>query len=327
MNPLLCVIPLCDKDLAATQELVKWIGELGGCKNHPCLLVADSKVNGRDRGFLKMECEAVFSHVQEIEFTEIAAPEGLRWPVWRWHANQMFLRAIEHVFANCRLPFLWLESDATPMRSGWLDEIAESYYAQPMRFHGPIIRAGETRPEFWPERHMAGVAVYPSNAVLVLRKWCGHETTWDLGGGPDVVPKASKCRLIQHSYGPSETEAWSFIVEDGKVKTINGNSLVSPREDCALFHRVKDGSLIKCLRELKAKGENGHHGAAPRPPIEDYVPSSSPVAFSFSTPEGTGDVLTNGEIRAHPIEHSAPPATVAKRRPGRPRKIREVVTT
>jgi hypothetical protein len=313
MNPLLCTIAYCQKDLAATQELVKWIGELGGCKNHPCLLVSDSKVSGRDRGFLKLECENLFSHVQEIEFTEIDPPAGLRWPVWRWHANQMFLRAIEHVFANCRLPFLWLESDATPMRSGWLDEISESYYAQPMRFHGPIIRATEPRPEFWPERHMAGVAVYPSNAVLVLRKWCGHETTWDLGGGPDVVPKASKCRLIQHSYGVSETEAWSFAVKDGKVTAVNGDGTFQPREDCALFHRVKDGSLIRALRELRE--------------MECAAGISSWTKKTISRPDGSENVLTDPSIVVGINGHATPPEpVVVKRRPGRPRKISQPVT-
>lgn len=251
-QPLLCVIAFCGKDAHATEELLKWIEELGGCQNHHCLLVADNKVEPRQRAFIKMRAESCFASAEEIEFVEPPLPEVLKWPPWRFYANQMFLRAAEHIFVNYRLPFLWLEADAVPMRMGWLDTIANSYYGQPKRFHGPIIIAGENRPAHWPEKHMAGVAVYPMTAVHVLRPYCGGEHTWDLGAGNDVVPKASKCRLIQHSYGPSEEDGWTFEARDGKLSCTNSTNGFAIREDAVLFHRCKDGSLIRALRELKA---------------------------------------------------------------------------
>ncbi len=249
MNPLLCVIPYCGKEAGPVRLLLEWIAELGGCDAHHCLLVVDSKVEKNDREWIRLSAENCFSTVESIEFQEGTPPKGLRWPIWRYWANQMFLLAANHIGENCRLPFLWLEADATPTKAGWLDEIANAYYSQPKRFMGPIIlNQSADRPAYWPERHMAGVAVYPMTAVNVLRKWCGPETTWDLGGGPDVVPKASKTRLIQHFYGVSEAEAWSFKCDDGRIV---GQGGFSPREDAVLFHRCKDGSLIKCLRELK----------------------------------------------------------------------------
>lgn len=253
MNPLLFTLAYCPKDAELTSNLFQWMQELDGEVKHPCLLVVDSKVDPRERAFIKMRAESLFTHVQEIEFTEqpLPPPELLRWPPWRFQANQMFLRAAQHVWACCRLPFFWMEADATPLVPGWLDRLAESYYQQPMRYHGPIIIAGENKPSHWPERHMAGVAMYPMTAVHALAKYCTGEYTWDLGGGNDIVPQASQCRLIQHNYGPSEHEGWSFEVRDGKLACNHPVQQFVIREDAVVMHRCKDGSLIRALRALR----------------------------------------------------------------------------
>lgn len=242
----------CAKDAQLAHDVIEWIGELDPQVNHPCLLVVDSRVDPRQRAFIKLRAQGIFSHVQEIEFVEPAPPPVLKWPLWRYFANQMFLRAARHVWDNCRLPFLWMEADAVPMKSGWLDAIAASYYSQPMKYHGPILIAGESRPAHWPEKHMAGVAVYPMTAAHTLEKYCGGEHTWDLGSGPEVTQRASKCRLIQHAYGPSEEEGWSFIIKDGKAIANHPTQTFQVRDDCVLYHRCNDGSLIRCLRELRA---------------------------------------------------------------------------
>lgn len=264
MNSLLCVIGYCRKDAAAALELLKWIDELGGCQLHHCLLVVDSKVDGPQRVFIKMSAENSFASVEEIEFQEPAPPKVLRWPLWRYFANQMWLRAAWHVSENCRLPWLWLEADATPMRAGWLDTITNSYYAQPKLFHGPIILAGANRPAHWPAAHMAGVAVYPPRAGYILKDFCGGEHTWDLGAGDTVVPKATKCRLIQHSYGPSEEDGWKFKVKAAQIVTDHPDQTVVIRDDCVLFHRCDDDSLIRCLRQLRStENGNGHYQEKP----------------------------------------------------------------
>lgn len=275
MNPLLCVIGYCPKDAAAAQELLKWIDELGGCQRHHCLLVVDSKVDGPTRVFIKMSAENSFASVEEIEFKEPPAPKILKWPLWRYFANQVWLKAAWHVSENSRLPWLWLEADATPLCAGWLDKIADSYYAQPKLFHGPIILAdAANRPAHWPRAHMAGVAVYPPRASYILEKFCSGECTWDLSGGDTVVPKASKCRLIQHNYGSSEEDGWKFKIEGGKIVCDHPEQTVVIRDDCVVFHRCDDDSLIRCLRQLRAaENGNGHYPEKPEMigTVEDFV--------------------------------------------------------
>jgi len=265
--PLLFTLAYCQKDAAQADALLHWMEELDREVKHPCLLVVDSKVEPRERAFIKLRADSIFTHVQEIEFKEMPKPEVLRWPLWRYQANQMFLRAAKHVWDHCRLPFFWMEADAAPTRSGWLDDLATSYYQQPMKYHGPIIVAAPNRPQHWPERHMAGVAIYPMTAMHVLAKYCTGEFTWDLGGGNDVVPQASKCRLIQHNYGPSEHEGWSFEARSGKVVCTHPTQQFVIRDEALVVHRCKDGSLIRSLRE--ARGHSSPMTSIPQTDVVD----------------------------------------------------------
>lgn len=304
MNPLLFALAYCPKDAAATQLLFEWINELGGCPGHHCLLTVDSKVDGPTRAFIKMAAENAFDHVQEIEFTEPPPPPVLRWPLWRFQANQMFLRTAQHIFDSCRGPFLWGEPDAIPMKAGWMDALSDSYYSQPMKFHGPIITLRGEIQAHMPTRHMAGVAIYPNSAVHYLAQFCGGEHTWDLGGGPTVVPKASKTRLIQHTYAPAtatdENTGWTFTVKGGKLKAV-GDDHFQIWEECVLFHRVKDGSLIKALRQLR-QAENGNSSGNHQPPTSRV---------------GLVDAERLFPLPAEPITVPHP----VKRGPGRPRKV------
>jgi hypothetical protein len=242
--------------------------------------------------------------VDELTFKAAPFPV-LKWPLWRYYANQMFLMGAEHINANYRTPFLWLEADAVPMRAGWMQELADSYYSQPKWFHGPIIvNRSPNRPAYWPEKHMAGVAIYPVRAANILKKYCGGEHTWDLGGGLEVVPKATRCRLIQHDYGPSEEKGWSFTMtpspapESGTIEPFSeqfGRFL--PRRDCALFHRCKDGSLIRCLREMKKQEGNGDHIAvAPSVPSDLNLFASQTSRYRRGNPQ-TAPEIAKGNSR------------------------------
>jgi hypothetical protein len=310
-QPLLFVLAFCAKDVDLTANLMDWIGELDPNVDHPCLLVVDSKVDPRKRAYIKLKAQGIFSHVQEIEFVEPAPPAVLKWPLWRYFANQTFLRAAQHIWANCRLPFFWMEPDAVPMHPGWLDDIAESYYGQPMRYHGPIINIVGERPAHFPKQHMAGVAVYPMTAVHTLARYCDGEHTWDLGSAADVIPQASKCRLIQHTYSPptaaSENEAWKFELRDGKL-VAQGMSTSPVREDCVVFHRVKCDSLIRCLRELRAKV------------AQDGARSMEVIQDSFDS-----QITTGGIVQPTPL-HSSFDIPI-KRGPGRPRKLQPEMQT
>lgn len=269
LNALHVVIPYCQKDEDLVRILLQWIETINKQDNviHPLLFVVDSKVRkGVRNEFIKM-AERVFSFVEEIEFVEPPHPgPELRYPIWRYWANQMFLTASKHIFENCRLPWLWLEPDAVPMHGGWLDELSFAYYSQPKRFMGSITRRSGELPPNIPKENLAGVAVYPVSAYRMLAKWCGPGHCWDLAGAADVLPMTTKTRLIQHTYGISEQAGWVFKkdrAEDDPPEVIEPFSLVGkmqiPREDCVLFHRSKDASLLDLLNQefQKAKKNVG----------------------------------------------------------------------
>lgn len=272
MNPIICVIPYCQKDLELAKNLLKWIGELNGCGCHSCVLIADSNVSKEERLALKELAIPSFFHVESL-------PVNIS--TFGFAPNHMFMSAAQQMMLKFKQPWLWLEPDAVPLREGWLDAISKAYDLSPKRFLGSLISADQPG---LPATHLSGVAVYPNDAFPIFDAFASLKSAnvaWDMETALDVVPRAAHSDLFQHFWGKQGMSP-TFVKDDVSPRPENGLPFSFIRPDAALFHRNKDGTLINLLRErLNAPQEQSSQPIIPEiPKRRGRPPKHSPAITS-----------------------------------------------
>lgn len=153
--------------------------------------------------------------------------------------NKMFRRALELCSAiTPNNAMLWVEPDATPTRPTWVDEIRDEYRKCDRPFMGDHVTVGQTIP------HMTGNAVYPANwkAFPSLAALPGPKLDqgWDSMCAYETFANSHKADTIQQIWRPKLpiTDTTAIVGQRGTMKL---------RDSTALFHQVKDGSLIDLL--------------------------------------------------------------------------------
>jgi len=118
---MLLIIPVSQEDYQLSDDIIRVITKLGGCKKHSLLTVARPSINiaafkiahALKDSFLSTECH-------------IFNTNGM--PGWPQGPNFYFQETIRHLKSiENQLPWLWMELDATPLKSGWLDCIEKEY--------------------------------------------------------------------------------------------------------------------------------------------------------------------------------------------------------
>ncbi len=147
--------------------------------------------------------------------------------------NQVFKGAIQHVEKHHPgTAMLWVEADAIPTRPTWISDIAEEYRACDRPFMGDVYREGQLP-------HGTGNAVWhpnwrkyaPSLAALGT-----EEQGWDTICAFETLPRWHPAKTIQQIWRPP-------------LPITSGWALKAIRPTTALFHQVKDGSLIDYLNK------------------------------------------------------------------------------
>jgi hypothetical protein len=234
---MLCVLPVFKDDVDRLLNLLNWIREIGGCKDHEAVVVADAATPATSVFQIRNEAKGLFNTVQIITTEQSVAgwPEG---------PNELFLTAAR--FAKERnTHWLFLEPDAVPLRAGWLDRLDIQYRATGARYLGQIVPCHKPG---LPTQHFTGVGIYPADAItdvetIVLQN---PKVAFDISTAQVLVPKAKSCELLQHLWGEignPPTFAMKGIPGTG---TFGIDYL---RKDAVLFHRTKDGKLIQLLRQ------------------------------------------------------------------------------
>jgi hypothetical protein len=236
---MLCALPVFKDDIPKLLNLIKWIDQLGGCKDHDAVIVADAATPAGLTFEVQEKAAQCFKSV-EIATTEKAIngwPEG---------PNELFLRAARHAKAvGCH--WLFLEPDCVPLCPGWLDKIDIHYRVKGARYLGQIVPCNEPRGTL-PPRHFTGVGVYPANAILNV-EWPvlqNPRMAFDISTAGVVVPQATHCELFQHLWGEVGNPP---TFAEKAVPGTNTFGLDYLRSDAVLFHRTKDGKLIDLLRK------------------------------------------------------------------------------
>lgn len=249
MKPFLVILPFHSGDFQLGLDLLGWIGELGGAKEYPLLLLASKRALNIETGRMAQAASNVFGEV----FLERAP--GLDDEKWPRGANVMFRRACELVHTRFKLPFLWLEPDCVPMKSGWLNAICAEYMTCGKPFMGNV-RTQTTNPNL-PQTYLPGCSVYPSNALsLLAEKMQRLEVAWDVSTAEVTVPHAHRSRLFYEWWGiKGIPPMFKAVREKGDPENVMVPSQI-PKE-AALFHRCKDGNLIRILRPKPLRTKTG----------------------------------------------------------------------
>lgn len=229
---MMCVIPFFAGDVGLAQELLKWCGDLGGCKEHPCLLVADAATPWDDVRKARALALEVFKSVLCITNRETV-------PGWIPGSSSLFKAAAMFCAGQA---FMWVEPDAVPLRAGWLDELENHYRNCGKAFMGTVVR--HDQPGI-PNPYFEGCGVYPPDCWERMKQVWDPRYSWTRATYSVTIPQAAHTPLIHHLWG--EVGRPPTFAE----KNVPGTDvfcLAQLNASAVLFHRNKDGSLIRLLR-------------------------------------------------------------------------------
>lgn len=231
---MICTLAFFAGDKPNAANLAQWINQLGGVKHHDCLLVVDA---GTTPAGVVEHMHQAFKSLTIIR-SEPVDSKGT-WGDGTTDAsgpNEMWLTAATYIQHRIRKRWFWLESDAIPTRSTWLDEIEAEDKRGAKAFTGAYVDIPPHEP------HMTGIAVYPPDvASHSLAMAIPGKIAWDYAGRKETVDKgkAHFTDLIQHEY--------RIHGESPTFPTQESLSVIKART--AVFHRCKDSTLIDRLRE------------------------------------------------------------------------------
>src|SRR4029077_2047648 len=166
---MIVALPFCERDTDQVTRLLEWIIQLGGCPNHDAVLVADAAVQWSD--VLDVVSLANKAFRSATGTTNDEPVDG-----WIPGSNSLWKAAAMHC-QTLKEPWLFLEPDAVPLRTGWLDEIQAEYQRSGRAFLGSVVPNNMVDP---PKPYLEGVAVYPTNAWNRLSPLFKMEESWTL---------------------------------------------------------------------------------------------------------------------------------------------------
>jgi hypothetical protein len=232
------VFPFHAGDYARFLELMRWLRQLDGpviCGT--ALLVIPASLSDEMRVSAELVCP--FDNYQTVRTSFDLPKEG--WPVG---ANWSFLEAARFCREH-QLDFWFNEPDCIPLKAGWFEAIRAEYAACGRPYMGFIEPATNDYP-----RHLTGNAAYHHSVFHHFRA-DQMGTAWDIAMADVLTPQAHATALFHQEFGRLDHPPTFHTVDD--LRRI-------PKE-AVVFHRNKDGSLIRVLREQRQMEQRRREGA------------------------------------------------------------------
>lgn len=225
------VLPFCNLDVTLLSKNLSWMKALGSPKSHDCLLSYDRQTNGLAVREIVAKAKEVFCNVHQTSYN---VPAGIRFP--QTVAWQHAARTMQKLYRN----WLWLEADAIPLKSQWLEILQSVYDKCRMPFAGPMVQGAS---------HCNGTpTIYPANTPDLLPRTMSHaENAWDMEAAEEMRGKTKDIGHIAVAF-------WG--VKDGRLNPLEGEPPSFPPgsplinqipKTAVVFHRDKAGSLIDRL--------------------------------------------------------------------------------
>lgn len=239
---MIVVLPVCHKDIALAVRNVEHAFNLDGQVEFPCVIAHE---RGQDVSQLKDTCSCYFSRVDLFEYEPWRGDQS-----WPFGANWGFQSVARYAAENFKKPWFWWEADATPLRSGWLSELANAYKQGGRPFAGAVTTQGEMT-------YVAGVAIYPANAAHRL-----EHALFARNEAFDVVAGV-RDGMVRHTHDLSRLICHT-ISNNTRFTSMSEVERIIPA-DAVIFHKCKDGSLLDVLQgntpTPEAQSSSGYNNA------------------------------------------------------------------
>lgn len=223
---VVCVVPVSNGDAGLAIELFEWMADLGGHPDHTCVVWTQHGMADRLKKTLVASAEDAWGSVILGSTPFDLYDEG-----WPRGANWMFSTVAQWCYEQ-RLDFMIVEPDAVPLKPQWFQQIVGEYRRCGRPFMGTVEDAREKCPA-----HMPGNAVYPWN-VWEYGTIGNMTVAWDVALAEVIMDDMAVTRRIQQFWGITGLPP-SFPDRE---------SLKIIKPEAMLFHRCKNGSLIRQLR-------------------------------------------------------------------------------
>lgn len=233
---MIVTLPVFKGDVQRLRDLLGFIRQLGGCPDHRAVIVADADTPVFDVLDLRDLAAKAFKSA-DIVSTESAIAG------WPQGPNALFLKAAQAA-EEIDDEWLFLEPDAVPLCAGWLDAIDMRRRATGARYMGALVPCSTPG---LPPLHMDGVAVYPpyAHAELAGIVTANPNVAFDISTAEFVCKDAIGCDLFQSLWGEKDNPPRFASKRIPKTAVFDLDYL---NEKAVIFHRNKDGSLIRLLR-------------------------------------------------------------------------------
>lgn len=232
---MLVAFPTFQGDVHLLEKLLLWIEKLDpNLPLHDCLLVFD-----RDTPFdFATRCHTIASRVFREVRTTATRQSVKGWPAG---PNTLFFHAAKTIYEDWPQPWLLIEPDSIPLRSGWLDVLEGEYVTiGGVKHMGCIENVTQAT---LPPLVMSGVAIYGADVGKIPPV---SARAWNVDLAELLIPEARHTDLIQDFFGTKELPPF-FVEHKRPDSPINALMLDFLKPEAVLFHRDKTHSLIPLL--------------------------------------------------------------------------------
>ena len=183
---------------------------------------------------------------------------------WPSGPNFYWNRTIQHLKEERKnkLPWLWMELDMTPLRTGWIDVLEKEYRKCKKHCLGWVQNTTTVTSEskvVTIAQHLVGAAIYPPDIDICCDIWQHVDkikTAFDVLCQWQLVPNSHHTTLFQHCF---RTQNYKQL-EDGTIKGEDNNKFPAGLQfdypldlNAVLHHGCDDGSLARLLINIETK--------------------------------------------------------------------------
>lgn len=237
--PFRIVLPYCERDHHLALKVIDWCRELDGRQEREIILATDKIIPPFIDKMVKDAAGKAFTKVSVLHIP----PSYAKWPGCN---NHVWVSIARHVAGLSPKPWLLLETDMVPCKSGWVQALEEEYTKAQQPFMGAWVEYYDI---------LNGGAVYPHN----VEQWCPSyfnqnpvkALAFDCAIAPEMIWfMHNATHLMPHVWfdrGNGRPGGMIPRIPDWSRRmaqwVINHNG--------ALAHRCKSGKLIDILREMR----------------------------------------------------------------------------
>jgi len=174
------------------------------------------------------EVKRLVEYCRRLDGTEVwVLPARERGEAYPHRNNSAFHQA---ALAMKGRAFIWLEPDASPLRKGWVKELAEAY----RKSGKAMLISSDANP---PHDMVGGIGVFgPETHWLIPERI--HKGGFDGWMIDHIAPLVERSPIVQHSY-------WAYDANGCVREHRFPRDAFMLRSDAAIFHRDKHQDIIK----------------------------------------------------------------------------------